>query len=109
LFYEKVHFHRKYNLIEHLLFFSREFLFLKEQILIPGSVLALCLNNRLTVHNTKHINIYASIVRSTSLHVMCVRSVASGLVLQRYMYAYVQGSSLLHVMYVRNLSVTQVP
>jgi hypothetical protein len=79
----KVHYYRKNNLTEHLLFYSREFLFLKEQILVPVSVWVICLNNRLTVHNTKHINIYASIVRSTSIHVMCVRSVASGPVLQR--------------------------
>jgi hypothetical protein len=69
----KVYFYRKYNLIEHLLFYSREFLFLKEQILFPGSIWAICLNDRLTVHHTKRINIY---VRSTSLHVMCVRKLS---------------------------------
>jgi hypothetical protein len=105
----KFHFYRKRNLIEHLLFYSREFLFLMEQILVQGSIWATCLNNRLTVHNTKHINIYASIVRSTSLRVMCVRRVAIGPVLRRDMYAYIQGSRHLHVMYLRKLSSIQVP
>jgi len=77
----KVHFYRNNNLIEHLLFYSREFLFLKEQILVPGSILAICLNHRIIVLNTKHINIFAPVVRSTSLHVICVRSVTSGAVL----------------------------
>jgi len=105
----KIHFCREYNLIEHLLFYYREFLFLKERILVPGRIWAIWLNDRLTVHNRKLINIYASIVWSTSLHVMCVRSVASCPVLRRYMYAYIQGSSRLHVMYVRKPSVSQVP
>jgi hypothetical protein len=105
----KVHFYRKNNLIEHLLFYSREFWFLKEQIFVPGSIWAICLNNRITVLNTKNINIYASIVRSTSLHMMCVKSVANGLVPRRYMYAFIEGSSCLQVMNVRKLSVSQVP
>jgi hypothetical protein len=104
----KVHFYRKNNLIEHLLSYSREFLFLKKLILDPGSIWAICLNDRLPVHNRKLINFYASIMRSTSLHVVCVRSVASGLVLRRYMHAFIQGSSCLHVKYVRKLSVIQV-
>jgi hypothetical protein len=77
----KFYFYRKKNLIEHLLFYSREFLFLKEQILFPGSIWAICFNDRLTVRNRKCINMYASIERSTSLHVMCVRNVSSGAVL----------------------------
>jgi len=81
LFYVKVHFYRNNNPIEHLLFYSRGFLFLKEQILVPGSIRAMCLNHRLIVLNTKYINIYASVTRRTSLHVMCVRNVASGAVL----------------------------
>jgi hypothetical protein len=97
-----------YNLIEHLLFYFREFLFLKAQILVPGRIWAICLNDRLTVLNTKCINIYASIVRSTSLHVMCVGSVASCPVLQRHMYAFIEGSSCLLVMNVRKLSFVQV-
>jgi len=105
----KVHFYRENNLIEHLLFYFREFPFLKEQILFPGSIWVVCLNDRLTMLNKKCINIYASIVRSTSLHVMCVRSVASGPVLRRYMYVFIEGSSCVHVMNVRKLSVIQVP
>jgi len=66
------------------------------------------MSERQTVYNRKRINIYASVVRSTSIHVMSVRSVASGPVLQKYMYAYLQGSNHLHVMYVRKLSVSQV-
>jgi hypothetical protein len=98
-----------YNLIEHLLFYSREFLFLKEQILFPGNIWDICLNDRLTVRNRKHINVYASLMRSTSLHVMCVRGVASGPVLRRHMYAFIEGSSCLLVMNVRKLSFVQVP
>jgi len=77
----KVNFYRNNNLIEHLLFYSRVFQFLKEQILVPESIWAICLNHRLIVLNTKCINIYSSIERSTSLHVMCVRSISSGAVL----------------------------
>jgi hypothetical protein len=77
----KVHFYRNNNLTEHLLFYSREFLFPKEQILVPGSIWVICLNNRLTVLNTKCVNIFASIVRTTSLHVMCARKISSGAVL----------------------------
>jgi len=76
-----VHFYRKNNLIKYFLFYSRGFLFLREQIWVPGSIWAMCQNHRIIVPNTKYINIYASIVRSTSLHVMCVRNVASGAVL----------------------------
>jgi len=48
--------------------------------LVPGSIWAICLNHRIFVLNTKRINMNASIVRSTSLHVVCVRSVSSGAV-----------------------------
>jgi hypothetical protein len=77
----KVHFYRNNNLTEHLLFYSREFLFPKEQILVPGSMWAICRSHRIIVLNTKHINMNASVVRSTSLLVMCVRSVSSGAIL----------------------------
>jgi hypothetical protein len=77
----KVHFYRNNNLTEHILFYSREFLFPKEQILVPGSIWAICRNHRIIVLNTKRINMNASIVRSTSLHVICARSVSSGAVL----------------------------
>ena len=109
LLYLKVHFYRNNNHIEHLLFCSREFPFLKEQILFPGSRWAICLKHRIIVLNRKRINIYASIMRSTSLHVMCIKNLPGGGVSQRSIFNHIVGCSHLCVMYVRKLSKGTVP
>jgi hypothetical protein len=99
----------------------------KKQIFFPDRRWAICLNYRITMLNMKCISIYALIVKSTSLQVMCIKNLPCGVVSRKgivrnrqlhvmcvrkfssvrvpgsYMCAVTQGRSRLHVIYVRKV------
>jgi hypothetical protein len=84
-------------------------LFLKKQILVPGRRWVICLNYRITVLNMKWISIYALIVRSTNLQVMCIKNLPFGILSQRSIFSQIVRNGHLHVMDVRKFSSVPVP
>jgi hypothetical protein len=63
-----------HHTVTFLFFYSRQFLLLKKQILVPGRRWVICPIYRITMLNMKCINIYALRVRSTSLQAMCIKN-----------------------------------
>jgi hypothetical protein len=80
-------------------------LFLKKQILVPGRRWVVYLNYRITTFNMKCITIYALIVRSTRLQVMCIKNLPCGDIKRKGIVRYRH----LHVMCVRKFSSVPVP
>jgi len=106
------------RLVHHtvtVLFFffnSRQLLFLKKQILVPGRRRVVCLNYRITMLNMKCISIYPLIVRSmrsTSLQGMCIKNLPCGIMCQRNILKHIVRNRHLHVMCVRKFSRVPVP
>jgi len=52
---------------------------MKKQILVPDRRWVICVNYRITVLNVKCISIYALIVKTNSLQVMCIKNLPCGI------------------------------
>ena len=95
--------HNNLTLLFFLPLYSRQFLFLKKQILVPGKRLVICLNCRITILNMKCISIYALVVRSTSFQVMCIKNPPCGIMTRRSIFKHIVRNLHLHVTCVKKI------
>jgi hypothetical protein len=84
-------------------------LLLKKEILVPGRRWVIFLNYRISMLSMKYINMYARVMKSTSLHVICIKDIPCGVVSRRSIFSHIVRNNHLPVMCVRKFSSIPVP